>query len=211
MVLTEKQLEIFSVFVKQPFAELTRKQIKNEANEKSNNALSLAISQFRKENIIIEKKVGKSGLLKLNLRNDLSFFYIALANEKRVPKTAKETIERIKEEIEGITPFYSLAIFGSYAIGNQKQSSDLDIAIFIEDKKDIKKIEAAINSAKLKSLVEIDSHVITKSEFTEMLVNNEENVGKQIARKHLAVYNHSIFYDLVREGVKHGFTVSTVS
>ena len=207
MVLTEKQLEIFSVFVKQPFAELTRKQIKNEANEKSNNALSLAISQFRKENIIIEKKVGKSGLLKLNLRNDLSFFYIALANEKRIPKTAKETIERIKEEIERITPFYSLAIFGSYAISNQKQSSDLDIAIFIEDKKDIKKIEAAINSAKLKSLVEIDSHVITKSESTEMLVNNEENVGKQIARKHLAVYNHSIFYDLVRDGVKHGFTV----
>ena len=207
MVLTEKQLEIFSVFVKQPFAELTRKQIKNEANEKSNNALSLAISQFRKENIIIEKKVGKSGLLKLNLRNDLSFFYIALANEKRIPKTAKETIERIKEEIERITPFYSLAIFGSYAISNQKQSSDLDIAIFIEDKKDIKKIEAAINSAKLKSLVEIDSHVITKSEFSEMLVNNEENLGKQIARKHLAVYNHSIFYDLVRDGVKHGFTV----
>jgi|SRR3989344_1596160 len=207
MVLTEKQLEIFSVFVKQPFAELTRKQIKNEANEKSNNALSLAISQFRKENIIIEKKVGKSGLLKLNLRNNLSFFYIALANEKRIPKTAKETIERIKEEIERITPFYSLAIFGSYAISNQKQSSDLDIAIFIEDKKNKKKIEAAINSAKLKSLVEIDSHVITKSEFTEMLVNNEENVGKQIARKHLAVYNHSIFYDLVRDGVKHGFTV----
>jgi hypothetical protein len=39
----------------------------------------------------------------------------------------------------------------------------------------------------------------------EMLTNDEENLGKQIARKHLAVHNHQIFYDIVKEGVKRGF------
>jgi hypothetical protein len=66
-------------------------------------------------------------------------------------------------------------------------------------------IEAAINSAKLKSVVEIDAHVISKDEFFQMLVNDEENLGKQIAKKHLALVNHQIFYGLVNEGMKHGF------
>ena len=32
-----------------------------------------------------------------------------------------------------------------------------------------------------------------------MLNDDEENLGKQIARKHLAVHNHQIFYDLIKE------------
>ena len=79
----------------------------------------------------------------------------------------------------------------------------MDIAVFIDSED--KKVEAAINSARLKLLVETDIHVIPKNEMVKMLANNEENLGKQIARKHIAVHNHRIFYDIVREGMKHGF------
>ena len=50
-MLTQKQLKIFQIFAKQPFAKLERKQIKQQAKEKSNNALSLALKQFSKENL----------------------------------------------------------------------------------------------------------------------------------------------------------------
>ena len=70
-----------------------------------------------------------------------------------------------------------------------------------------KKIEALANSAKLKSTLIMDVHVIPKVEMLEMLKNKEENLGKQIARKHLAVYNHRIFYEIIKEGMKHGFRV----
>jgi hypothetical protein len=79
------------------------------------------------------------------------------------------------------------------------------VAIFIENDEKKKKIIASINSAKLKTPIEIDSHVITKAEMIEMLTNDEENLGKQIARKHLAVYNNQIFYEIIKEGIKHGF------
>jgi len=48
---------------------------------------------------------------------------------------------------------------------------------------------------------------IIGKKLAEMLKNKEENLGKQIARKHLAVYNHRIFYEIIKEGMKHGFRV----
>ena len=40
-----------------------------------------------------------------------------------------------------------------------------------------------------------------------MLINDEENLGKQIARKHLALNNNQIFYKIIKEGIRHGFTI----
>jgi predicted nucleotidyltransferase len=206
-MITKKQLKIFEVFAKKPFAEYTRKQAKKESREKSNNALALAINLLKKEEVLNEKKVGKSGLLTLNLANDLTFNYLALCNNNRISHNVKLTLESLKKEVSEETPFYSIAIFGSYAFGEQKKGSDLDAAVFIDCEEKRKQIEALANSAKLKSVLEMDIHVIPRAEMIEMLANKEENLGKQIARKHLAVYNHRIFYEIIKEGIKHGFRI----
>jgi len=204
-MITKKQLKIFEVFVKKPFAEYTRKEIKKESKEKSNNTLALAINLLKKEGVLIEKKIGKSGLLILNLENDTTFYYIALCNSNRISNNVKQTLEILNKEILEETPYYSIAIFGSYAVGEQKKDSDLDIAIFVDMETIRKKIEALANSAKLKSNLEMDINVISRPEMIEMLTDNEENLGKQIARKHLTIYNHRIFYEIIKEGIKHGF------
>ena len=204
-MITKKQLKIFEVFAEKPFAEYTRSEIKKESKEKSNNALALAVNKMKAEGVIIEKKVGKSGILKFNLDNDKAICYIALCNIERINHIAKLSLERVKKEIEGITNFYSLVVFGSYAEGKENKDSDLDVAVFIEEEKRRKVIEASMNSAKLKSPLELDVHVISKSEMMEMLKDKHENLGKQIARKHLAIYNHAIFYELIRESMNNGF------
>lgn len=206
-MITGKQLKTFEIFAKKPFAEFTRKQIKKESKEKSNNALALAINLLKKEEVLIEKKVGKSGLLTLNLGNDLTLYYLSLCNLQRIDQKVKLSIRSLKKEIENDAYFYSLVIFGSYAEGKQKQTSDLDIAIFIDSQEKRKQINASINNAKLKAPLEIDVHTILKAEMIEMLTNEEENLGKQIARKHLAVHNHQIFYDIIKEGMRRGFRV----
>ena len=53
----------------------------------------------------------------------------------------------------------------------------------------------------------MDIHIIPQAEMLEMLMAKEENLGKQIARKHLVVHNPGIFYDMVGGGMKHGFHV----
>ncbi len=204
-MLTGKQFKIFEVFAKKPFAEHTRNQVKNESKEKSNNALAITINSLKKEEVVIEKKIGKSGILTLNLNNDLTFFYIELCNNQLLENPVKLSIKILKNEIDKQTHFYSMVIFGSYAIGKQKRTSDLDIVVFIECEEKKKRIEAAINSAKLKTPLEVDVHVVSQGEMAEMLANDEENLGKQIARKHLAVHNLQIFYSIIKEGMKHGF------
>src|SRR3989344_2303732 len=204
-MLTNKQLKIFQIFAKQPFAKFERKQIKQFTREKSTNALSIALKQFLKEDVIKSSKVGKSYLYSLNLDNDLAYYYVALVNSQRVDKNVKITISIIKDELDKITPFYCLVIFGSYAIQEQKKTSDLDIVIITEDEAKRKQIETALNTTKQKSLLPIDPHVITKKELIEMLTNEEENLGKQIARKHLVLNNHDIFYKIIKNGIKHGF------
>ena len=206
-MITEKQLRIFEVFAKNPFAEYTRKEVKKESKEKSNNALALVINLLKKEDVLIEKKVGKSGLLTLNLENEITFYYLALCNNNRIARNVKLALESLKKEISEETPFYSITIFGSYAVGEQRKDSDLDVAVFIDNENIRKLIEALANSAKLKSTLEMDIHVIPRSEMIEMLTNKEENLGKQIARKHLAAYNHRIFYEIIKEGIKHGFRI----
>jgi predicted nucleotidyltransferase len=203
-MLTKKELAIFHVFVRFPFRAYTLKQIKLLSKEKSNNALNIAMKQFKKESLLEEQKVGKSSLYTLNLDNDLVYCYIALANHSRSNMLVRKTIKIIKDNVEKCTKFYSIVIFGSYATQEQKDGSDFDVAVFIEGEGLRKEVNKALRSAALKSVLNIDGHVITKDEFLEMLRLEEENLGKQIARKHMAVHNPQIFYAVLKEGIRYG-------
>ena len=206
-MITATQLKLFEIFAKMPFAQITRKEIKLYSKQKSNNALALTINLLKQEEVIIEEKIGKSGLLSLNLENDLTYHYIALCNHTRLAHLAMLSLKHLTHEISQYTHFYAIVVFGSYSIGEQKKDSDLDVAVFIEQESQRKEIKAIANSAQLKSILEMDVHIITKNEMIEMLTNKDENLGKQIARKHMAIYNQRIFYDIILEGMEHGFRI----
>ena len=204
-MLTENQLRIFEPLTRNIIKECSIKEIKELCGEKSNNALSLAFKKFKDENIVKERRIGRSLLYTVNIDNDLVFSYIQLINTKKLPKSALRAIDRIKEDVEKHTSFFSIVVFGSYAIGKQTKDSDLDIAVFIEEESKRTIIESALKSSKLKTPLKIHGHVISKDEFLEMLKVDEENLGKQIVRKHLSIYNTNIFYALIKKGIKNGF------
>lgn len=204
-MLTKSQFKIFEPLTKNMLKEYSIKEIKEACGEKSNNALTLALKKFKEENIVKERKIGRSLLYTININNELVFNYIQLINTKKLSKFALRAIERIKEDVEKHTSFFSIVIFGSYAIGKQTKDSDLDVAVFIEEENKRKMIETAIKSSELKTPLEIHSNVISKEEFLEMLKIDNENLGKQIARKHLSIYNSHIFYSLLKRGIKNGF------
>ena len=204
-MLTNSQLRIFEPLTRNMLKEYSIKEIKEACGEKSNNALALALKKFKEENIVKERRVGRSLLYTLNIDNELVFNYIQLINTKNIPKQVLRAIEMIKEDVEKHTSFFSIIIFGSYAIGKQTKESDLDVAVFVEEENKRKIIESALKSSELKTPLKIHGHVISKDEFLEMLKVDEENLGKQIARKHLSIYNSHIFYSLLKKGVKNGF------
>ena len=206
-MLTKKQIELFRIFTKNPFREYSFREFRELSHVKSVSLIQNSIKAFTKEDLIKEKKIGTSNLYSLNHDNKLVYSYLDILAKESFEKNVKYSISLLQEELEKHTSFYSLAIFGSFAIGEQKKDSDLDLAVFIENEDKRKIIEASIKSIELKSFLKIDGHVITKSEFLEMLKVDYENLGKQIARKHLIIHNPLIFYSLLKEGIKNGFKI----
>ena len=140
------------------------------------------------------------------MENNLVFSYFDILIKESLSKPVKDTLRRVKEELAD-TEFISIVIFGSYAEGKQTEKSDLDIAVFAASEEDKRKCELSLKSAKLKTLLNIDYHVFTKSEMLQMLKDKHENLGKQIAYKHLAVHNPAIFYSIIQKGIDNGFKI----
>src|SRR3989344_6232948 len=206
-MLTAKQLNIFQAFAKQPFGEFTRKALKETAKEKSNNALSLAVKAFTAKKLVLEKKVGRSSLFSLNWDNANVYHYLALANDARMSAILKRVIQIVRVVVDQTTQFYSLVVFGSYAMGEQRENSDVDIAVFIENAALRRQVVAALKDAEMRSPLPLDAHVITKEDMREMLRDTQGNLGKEISCKHLIVHNPAIFYSILHEGIDHGFKV----
>ena len=75
----------------------------------------------------------------------------------------------------------------------------------MEEKIIEKKIKPYVNELKLNFSLSIDEHYIAFDEFIKMVLHKEENLGKQIMRKHILFYNPDIYYQLLKEAHKHGF------
>lgn len=204
-MLTKKQLKILNIFQRNKFKELTWKQVKELSKEKSSSVIQDAIKAFLNEELITEEKIGTSKLYAVNYQNNKVYPYFETYNKENLPKQVLKSIKELEDSLDKHTPFYSIVIFGSFASGEQKKDSDLDIAVFIEQEDKRKMVEAVFKSMELKSLIKVDGHAITKDEFLEMLKVDYENLGKEIARKHLIIHNPIIFYSLIKEGIKNGF------
>ena len=204
-MLTKKQLKILNIFQKNEFKELTWKQVKEFSNEKSSSVIQSSIKAFLSEELITERVIGTSKLYAVNHNNSKIHTYFETCNKESLPKQVLKSVKELENSLDKHTVFYSIVIFGSYAIGKQTKDSDLDIAVFIEQENKRKLVEAVFKSMETRSILNIHGNVLTKDEFLEMLRVDYENLGKEIARKHLIIHNPAIFYSLIKEGMKHGF------
>jgi predicted nucleotidyltransferase len=205
-MLTPKQIKVFGAFLRRPYAELTYKEIKDYSREKSNSTIQKAIVKFLAEDLVHKRDVGNIILYVVNLENSTVLSYFDILIKEKTSPLIRNSLKIIREELAG-TDFVSVVLFGSYAEGKQQEKSDLDIAIFVNSAGEKKECELAMKSAELKSLLKLDAHVFTRDEMLQMLKDKQENLGRQIAYKHLAIQNPTIFYSILREGMNNGFKI----
>jgi predicted nucleotidyltransferase len=200
-MLTTKQLAILEVFRKNLGKKLTFKEIRKETRINSNDFLQRALKNCMKEELVTVESVGRSILFNLELtERTMAYFSLIPFELYRLPGYL---LEEIQEEISKETAYFSLVIFGSYAKRQEKKDSDLDILIFIENEKDTRQIQARIESIKRRSIIELDAHIISVKDFREMLANEEENLGKEIARNHLVYSNTGMFYKSIEKWIRY--------
>lgn len=193
-------------FIIEPWKNLTYSDIKRITKKKSKGYIYDALKRLKKERIIITEKVGKSILYSINLPSTSAQNYAGFLHEysswsqKNIPL---QIIEKIRNKIP--TNFFILLVTGSYAKRTQTKSSDLDIVIICDDNTEPKKIMAQINYESEMSIPKVHPHVFTKRQFLEMLLDDEENYGKETVRNVLILYGGSQYYAILNEAIKHGF------
>lgn len=198
------ELLLLKPLVKEPWREFTLAEIKSITGNRSHHYVFEALKKFAKIGLITEKRKGNTNIYAISTENQDLQHLIAieyLLKEKRndIPyKNLRQITAKIKN------PFHILIIGGSYAEGTQKPSSDLDTAIIIPDSEDKKPYQVALKEGEL-MLPEVHGYVFTKEEFYQMLVNDEFNYGKEVARKHILCYGAEQYYKILFEAMKNGF------
>ena len=165
----KKEYEVLLGFVKYPWKKFTFKEAKNLSRKKSESYVYNSLKKFVKIGILKEEKAGNVILYYPNLKRIKAQSYIGFIseyiawNQKNIPYKG---IENMSEKIP--TSFYTLIITGSYAKNMQKENSDMDIVIIVEDSADSKKVYAQLRLQCELNIPKIHLYIFRKSEFLKI-------------------------------------------
>ncbi len=200
IVLSKQQVKMLSVFRQDVFARLTFRQLKERNGLTSNNAVQLAVKEFRALGIVRTATVGDVTTYALNLENGLALAYLNLANEQVVAASAlpKTLLAALHERVLKRTTHCTIIVFGSHAKGTATAASDVDVAVIVEDATARRAVAAALETVKRRELSRIDAHVFTAREYLELLRADGENLGKQVHKSGIVTYGYIEYLALLR-------------
>ena len=203
-MIQNKKIKLLEVWKNNLFDELSISEIMKISKKKTKPWVFNTLKELTKNRLLLSKRKGNINIYKLNLDNPL---LIQIIQSIEVHNSLDFVmLDIIMETIKNIPiKNYCLLVFGSYAENKQKKDSDLDLCFLVENKQTEKKIKPYFNEIKLNYPTTIDEHYIKFNDFVKMLLSEEENLGKQIFRKHILFFNADIYYQLIKEAYKNGF------
>ena len=145
------------------------------------------------EAIFTINKKGNIKLVSLNLKDNITKNYLILSERKEAEHFLNKNPEFKVLKKEFPSGDYSLILFGSRAEEKQREKSDIDICIINKDgKKNIK-----FSKFELLFKLEINPIYLKDKEFKLMLKEEEQNLAKEIIKKHIILYGEEYFWNLI--------------
>lgn len=145
--------------------------------------------------LVIIQNVGKSKTISLNVENPAIKSYLTISSDEEKKEFIKKQpiINKIASELYTKD---TVLLFGSYAKGSERESSDIDLIIINDNG------EKTISFSKYELLFKkkINPIFLTKAEFIDMLHDRSENVGKQALNGHIILQNPEYFWGCVLNG-----------
>lgn len=203
-LLTQKQMRLLELFRKSPFAEYTIREISKKIGNASYSWTYNMANKLINGNILKTRRTGASTACSINLDEPIAIAYLSLLEEASAfsSKVPKHAISRILKAVP--TPYFTLLVAGSYAKGTQTEKSDLDV-IVITDEISTQKVMNYVNHEAELAVPEVHPYIFKKSEFLAMLLDKNENYGKEAFRNRLIFHNPEAYYSILREAIVHGF------
>ncbi len=195
-------LQLLTAWTDDLSAERSIAAIMAATGKRSKPGVFLALRKLVAARLLAVRKEANIGLYRLELDNPLLYHSLQYL-ESQATFPLLDLLMGLVREIP--QKAYCLIVFGSYAAGTQRTGSDLDLCFLVPDEQTGKRIAAHVDAAALRHPMGIHDHYVTFKEFHEMLVNDEENLGKQIYRRHRILLNADIYYLIISEAHRHGF------
>jgi predicted nucleotidyltransferase len=200
---TPTTLSLLAVWRKNPFQTLTLRDVMRLAGKKSKPWVFNALKELERQGYVAKTKVANANTYELKLDNPMLPLALQIVDARAMPWRHQPIINDIITSIP--QKAYSLIVFGSHADGTAKPDSDVDLLVLVESEVTAKKMKPYVNDVALHSPVELDVHYVTFADFVAMLLRDDENLAKQVFRKHMIQFNPNIYFQLIKEAHKHGF------
>jgi len=168
-MLKETEIKILNTFFPEG-KEITLKRI-IEKSKLSYEPVYRNVRELASKGIISEKKFGKTLVYSLNFKKEeakLAFFFYSKERLDGFSKNNKILFNALMEIDDERMDF--LAVFGSYAKGNQTKESDVDVLCVSSNKKED---ENEISSLKYKTNLDFSPVVMPKREFKKIKKEND--------------------------------------
>ena len=165
--------------------------------------ISKTIKQLLSVNILISKIKGKGHFISLNLNHyDLQIYLSFAAYYNRLLFFRKNpSLQYLLEEVKRMDLRDScLVLFGSFVLGQQTKSSDIDLLLITSNKNDTAKIKSLLLNYNLK----MDLNVLSSQQYEKTLHRRDFNLANQILSKHIIFKNPEIYWNLTLRGLKDG-------
>lgn len=201
-----EEYAIGAAFLAKPWKKLTLKDIQGLSGKKSRSYVYRVLDRLKQDKFIEEEKVGKTILYRFKFEKPSAQSYAGFLketiswNNKQIPI---QIIENLRNRMP--TKFFILLITGSYAKGTQNKNSDLDVVIICDDDAEPKSINAELSYEAEMSVPKVHLLTFRKKEFLEMLADQKENYGKEIARNNLIFLGGASYYSIMKEAINRGF------
>ena len=207
MILNKQELAVLNVFRKNLNKLMSIAEIQKISKKASKAYVFNTLKKLESIGLIERKMVGTSSAFKAKSGSG-TIKYFSLLDMEDFDKSniSGKTVQKLAAEFNPLKMPYCLMIFGSYAKGKAGEKSDIDIAILVGGDKERKAFSASAESVALREILPIHIEIITTDEFFGMLLAKEANLGKEIVYNHIIVSGNDIYYQLVDEAYKHGFS-----
>jgi predicted nucleotidyltransferase len=200
----KKSYKILDVFVSNPSITYLFKDVKGHTKSKSESYTYNSLKYFVKEGILSKEKRGGIAIYKIS-NSPKAISFLSMAAEFKAWDKKNIPIDSIIETIKKVNiNFLTLLVTGSYVKGKQSEKSDLDIVLIVPG--DVKKITARLKQFCELNIPPIHLYVFTDTEFKQMLLDEKHNYGKEIVKNNLIFYGAEIYYKIMFEAMKNGFT-----
>lgn len=202
----KKEHELLVPFVEAPWRKFTFKEVKRVLKKTSESYVYGGLKKFVKLDILKEERAGNVVLYALNAGSLKTRAYAGFVaeyiawNKRHIPYN---DLQKMAEKVP--TEFYILMITGSYAQNKQREDSDIDVDILIDDSFEPKRVYAELSHFCEMNMPQIHLYVFRNREFLEMLLSNEANYGKEIARNNLVLCGGATYIKIVNEAMRRGF------